>query len=566
MNTMYSHINFLWTQLLVEELIRNGINQFFISPGSRSTPLTLAAAHNTKVQCTVHFDERGAGFAALGYGQATGKPAVLVCTSGTAAANYFPSVIEASMSRIPMIVLTADRPPELRDTGANQTIDQVKLYGVYVRWFQDIACPSLAIQPEYLLTTIDQAAYQAQDNNPGPVHLNCMFREPLAPDNNDTDFSDYLSVISNWINSNKPYTKYQKPILTPELSKVKLLSEKIISNKRGIIVCGKVESDSARESILKFAELIGYPVLADITSGMKSDKSLNVINHETYLDYDKSADELKTNMVIHFGGMMTSKKLNEWLTEIRSDNYIHIDNHPFRNDPMHIVTERFHCGMESFISSLLPLMQKLQPDRQWLNGIVEKYKNYEKKISEKIDNESLLKESLVSRLVSLHINKNSALFLGNSLAIRMMDKFLDRMGPHVPIGFNRGASGIDGCVATAVGWSMGLNKSVTLLIGDLSFLHDLNSLALLKDIENPVTIVVLNNNGGGIFKYLPIAKQKDVFEKYWLTPHNLTFEKTSEQFDIDYYKPSTPDEFISSYEKAQKSGKLSLIEVIINSN
>ena len=565
MNTMYSHINFLWTQLLVEELIRNGINQFFISPGSRSTPLTLAAAYNTKAQCTVHFDERGAGFAALGYGQATGKPAVLICTSGTAAANYFPAVIEASMSRIPMLIFTADRPPELRDTGANQTIDQVKLYGSYVRWFQDVACPSLDIQSEYLLTTIDQAIYQAQDNIPGPVHLNCMFREPLAPDNNEIDFSDYLFGISNWSQSNEPYTKYQNPILLPEISKIKSLSDKIMEITRGIIVCGKVESDAARESILKFAEVISYPVFADITSGLKSDKSPNVINHELLLDDDKIADEIKSNMILHFGGGMISKKLNRWLTEIRPENYIHIDRHPFRNDPLHIVTERFHCSIESFINSLLPLLQKFEPDKLWLNGIVERYNNNEEKMSGNIEKDSILSESLVSRLVSLDINKNSALFLGNSLSIRMMDKYLDKMGPKVPIGFNRGASGIDGCVATAVGWSMGLKKSVTLLIGDLSLFHDLNSLAMLKKSDYPISIVVLNNNGSGIFKYLSIAKQEDVFEKFWLTPHGMTFEKISEQFGLNYYKPSTPDGFISDYNKAQTSGRQSLIEVIIKS-
>jgi 2-succinyl-5-enolpyruvyl-6-hydroxy-3-cyclohexene-1-carboxylate synthase len=563
MNTKYSHINFLWTDLIVDELIRNGIDQFFISPGSRSTPLTLAIARDKRTHCVLHFDERGAGFAALGYARATKKPAVLVCTSGTAAANYFPSIIEASMSRIPMIVLTADRPPELRDTGANQTIDQVKLYGDYVRWFQDLPCPSLDIQPDYLLTTIDQAIYRAQDNIPGPVHLNCMFRDPLAPDNEEIDFNSYLSGISNWVNSEKPYTKYQKPVLSPGLSNIESLAEKIKNNNRGLILCGRMENDAARHSILKFAELVGYPVFADITSGLKSDKSSNIIKHELLFE-NVDRKEIKTDMVIHFGGVMTSKRLNEWIAEIRPENYIHITNHPDRNDPSHLVSQRFHCEIDTFMNGLHLNLEDPKPDKEWLNNIIDTAKTNEKIVLEKIHKENGLNESLTTRLVSQHIDEKSVLFLGNSLAIRMMDKYLDSDSPVIPIGFNRGASGIDGCIASSLGFAMGNGKPVSLLIGDLSFLHDLNSLAMIKDVKHPITIVVMNNDGGGIFKYLPIAQQKEVFEKYWLTPHGMQFKKISEQFELDYYKTVTSDEFVNNYSTAQKSGKSSIIEVVIN--
>jgi len=563
MNTKYSHINFLWTDLIVNELIRNGINRFFISPGSRSTPLTIAIARAKGAESTLHFDERGAGFAALGYGQATGKPAVLVCTSGTAAANYFPAVIEASMSRIPMIILTADRPPELRDTGANQTIDQVKMYGSYVRWFQDISCPSLDIQPEYLLTTIDQAVYQSQDNLPGPVHLNCMFREPLAPDENEIDFTDYLSGISGWLENDKPFTEYHKPILLPEQSKLEGLSNKIKSTNKSIILCGKLNDSKVCDSIIKIAEKFGYPLFADITSGLKSDKSPNLINHELLFDSGFNDDEIKPEFIIHFGGVMTSKKLNEWLDEIKLKNYVHIDNHSFRQDPLHMVTKRFHCEISSFVEGMLTYKNDLSSDKKWLMAFQDKIEVSKKKILTILDNETSLSESMVARLVSRYIDKKSSLFMGNSLAIRMMDKYMDQDSPVVPICFNRGASGIDGCVATAIGCSIGFKKPITLLIGDLSFLHDFNSLALLKESKFPVTIVVLNNDGGGIFKYLPISNQKDVFEKYWLTPHGMTFEKIAEQFGVEYLTPSIPDEFIKSYNFAQKSGKSNLIEIVI---
>ncbi len=563
MNTKYSHINFLWTDLIVNELIRNGINQFFISPGSRSTPLTIAIAHNKGAKSILHFDERGAGFAALGYGQATGKPAVLVCTSGTASANYFPAVIESSMSRIPMIILTADRPPELRDTGANQTIDQVKMYGNYVRWFKDIACPSIDIMPEYILTTIDQAVYQSKGNLPGAVHLNCMFREPLAPEEKQSDFKSYLSGLSGWAVNDEPYTKYEKPVLFPEPSELEALFNKIKNNNKGIILCGKLNSKKERDAVIKISESFCYPVFADITSGLKSDKSPNLINHDVLFDNEYDGFDLKPGLVIHFGGVMTSKKLNQWLIEIKPDSYIHIDNHPFRQDPSHMVTERFHCDIDFFCDELLHDLDGDGVDIKWFCQFQDKYELTKKKINFKFENESQLSESMITHLVSNHIDSDSSLFIGNSLAIRMMDKYMDPESPVVPIGFNRGASGIDGGIATTMGWSTGLCKPATLLIGDLSFLHDLNSLALLKESDYPVTIVVLNNNGGGIFKHLPISKQKDVFEKYWITPHGMTFEKIAVQFGVVYMNPSTLDEFTERYNFAQKSGKSNLIEVVI---
>jgi len=326
-----------------------------------------------------------------------------------------------------------------------------------------------------------------------------------------------------------------------------------------------MENDAARHSILKFAELVGYPVFADITSGMKSDKSSNVINHELLFE-GADSKEIKTDLVIHFGGVMTSKRLNEWIAETRPENYIHITNHPYRNDPSHLVTHRFHCDIDTFMNGLHLNLEDPKPDKEWLNNIIDIAKDNEKLVLEKIHNENGLNESLTARLVSQHIDDKSALFLGNSLAIRMMDKYMASDSPAVPVGFNRGASGIDGGIATSFGFSKGHGKPVSLLIGDLSFLHDLNSLAMLKDAKHPVTIVVMNNDGGGIFKYLPIAQQKDVFEKYWLTPHGMTFEKVSEQFKLDYYQPSTPDEFVKNYSAAQKSGKSSIIEVAISEN
>ena len=214
------NLNYLWTSLIVEELLRQGIEYFCIAPGSRSGPLTVAIARNPKAKSFVHFDERGLAFHALGYISAANKPAVIISTSGTAVANFFPAVVEASKKKLPLIILTADRPLELRKTGANQTIEQSEIFGEYVRFRSDLPCPDLKISPEFILTTIDQAVFRANGELRGPAHLNCMFREPLVPVASDEDFSEYLKGLKSWQKTNRVYTRYVPPqkIFSPTVS------------------------------------------------------------------------------------------------------------------------------------------------------------------------------------------------------------------------------------------------------------------------------------------------------------------------------------------------------------
>jgi len=205
------NINTLWGEFIIEELIRDGVEFFCLAPGSRSTPLTAAVALNKKAKSFVHFDERGLAFHALGYVSALRKPVALICTSATAAANFLPAIIETSKKKLPLIVLTADRPPELQKSGSDQTIDQIGIYGKYVKWEFNFPCPTTDIRPEFVLTTIDQAVYQAKTGTPGPVHLNCMYREPLAPLGRLQDFSKYVKDLMGWAKSQGPYTSYASP-------------------------------------------------------------------------------------------------------------------------------------------------------------------------------------------------------------------------------------------------------------------------------------------------------------------------------------------------------------------
>lgn len=559
------NINYLWTNLIVEELIRNGVKYFCIAPGSRSAPLSMAVANNPKAKTFVHFDERGLAFHALGYASATKKPCTLISTSGTAAANFFPAIVEASKKKIPLIVITADRPPEMRFTGANQTIDQVKIFGDYMRWFFDFPCPTTDIRPEVILTTIDQAVSKSLGELKGPVHLNCMFRDsalsPLAPISAPIEKS-YLKTLSTWLKSTNPYTQYilpQKMIPDRELNNVATRINKI---QNGIIVVGKLADAQEQEKVLALAEHLNWPLWPDVSSGLRLNSTHpNVIHYfDQVLLNEKFIKNLKIDGVIHLGGRMTSARYYQWLEKAALNDYIMALNHPLRNDPTHSVTHRVQLKPGDFCDQLKNLtkprkaggaLSKLQKANYQVDLTLEKY----------FEKDQTLSEPFVCRMISHMIPNNTGLFLASSLPIREMDMFAQPKDSNVEVNANRGASGIDGTIASAAGFNVGLNKPVTLVIGDLAFLHDLNSLAMTKDLKHPLVIVVLNNDGGGIFNLLPIAKNNPHFEKLFGTPHGLTFKGAAEMFNLNSGRSARIAEFVDSYKKALKEKRPTIIEV-----
>ncbi|MFQ6007731.1 MAG: 2-succinyl-5-enolpyruvyl-6-hydroxy-3-cyclohexene-1-carboxylic-acid synthase [Candidatus Zixiibacteriota bacterium] len=555
-------LNALWAELIVEELARNGLDYFCLAPGSRNTPLTVAVAQNKRTRSIVHYDERGVAFHALGWARATRRPSVVICTSGTAVANCLPAVVEAAMDIVPLIVLTADRPTELRNTGANQTIDQVKIYGDYVRWFCDLPCPTDEIDPEVLLTTVDQAVYRATRSPAGPVHINCMFREPLTPVGHEEDFTYYKLPIDDWYNESNPYTEYQSSEMVIEDEIIEEIADICNTDDEGILVVGRLRSPNETEAVKKILTRLNWPVFADIGSGMRLGFSAqNAIPYfDLVLISEKFVDEHKTFSVMQIGGRPTSKRLQEYLAQSSPGNYILIDNHPYRCDPIHRVTLRLETNVESFCSKLFTHLNKAKSSK-WLEEVTSRSETIARVLQEMIDSDSRLTEPAVARLISQHINHDAGLFLASSMPIRDMDMYADPHGPDVTVGCNRGASGIDGTIAAATGFTQGLNKPVTLLIGDLAFLHDMNSLALIKSLKQPLIIVVINNDGGGVFSFLPIAQQKKIFEPYFGTPHGLHFDKVAEMFGLEYYCPSSKESFISSYESLQKKKRSAIIEV-----
>ena len=257
--------NLLWATLIVEELARSGVDFFCVAPGSRSTPLIAALAANERARNLVHFDERGTAYAALGYARATGRPAAWITTSGTAVANGLPAAIEAAIDGVPMILLTADRPPELRQTGANQTIDQPDIFGDYVRWRFDLPAPEAAVDPAMVLTTVDQTVYRARRAPSGPVHLNLMFREPFLPEDGD----EPLAAPVRWRESDEPYTRYAATGPAVDLDEVERLREELRPVKKGLVVAGRLPSRKQGEAALRLAESLDWPLLPDVGSQVR---------------------------------------------------------------------------------------------------------------------------------------------------------------------------------------------------------------------------------------------------------------------------------------------------------
>jgi len=559
--TKAPNINYLWAELMIEELIRNGIDTFCISPGSRSSALTMAVANHPKAKSLIHFDERGSAYRALGVTSATRKPCAVITTSGTAAANVFPAVIEASKKKVPLIILTADRPPELRFTGAHQTIDQNKIYGDYVRWFFDLPCPTQDIAPEFVLTTIDQAISQAQGNPGGPVHINCMFREPLAGDNLKTS-PTYRNAIHNWEIGKSPFTKYIPSTNNLGKQKTKDIADQIINIMSGIIVVGKLTNTREQQSVLTLSEKLNWPVFADISSGIRlGNNHKNIIHYfDQLLLSGKFQKQFQPDGILHLGGRITSKRWYEYIKSIAPSKYIMVLNHPLRNDPLHNVTTRIQCSIGIFCNTLTKQItqrknNKLLLQFQKLNA------SAHQSIEGFFDGKDTLSEPQTARLVTNYIPPNDALFVSSSMPIREIDSYGTPDQNSVIFGSNRGASGIDGTIATASGFAAALDKRTTLLIGDLAFLYDLNSLSMLRDLKNPMVIVVQNNNGGGIFSFLPLNEKNKYFEKYFGTPHHLTFHGAADCFDLNYARVDSPEKFTQTYSVALKSQTSTIIEV-----
>jgi len=632
----FRNTNTLWSSILAETLQRLGLTTAVISPGSRSAPLTIAFAQNHKIETIPVLDERSASFFALGIAQKTHLPVALICTSGTAAANFYPAIIEARESRIPLLIFTADRPPELRDCHAGQAIDQVKIYGNYPNWQAELAIPSAEIgMLGYLRQTIVYAWERSQFPTPGPVHLNIPFRDPLIPISDvavealETQFNpeDFFAGLEP-IFAGETSTPPSPPLLrggagSPIEPSPPLLrggEESTIQQwqkcSRGIIIAGVAQPQFPEKycsAIAKISKLLNWPVLAEGLSPVRNYAQLNphlISTYDLILRNHEIADKLTPEIAIQIGDLPTSKELRNWLDKTQPRRYIiNPSHHNF--DPLHGKTTHLRTSVEHLATAISPQFPPLNKGESTLippllkgestqvppllkgestqvppllkgglggdlatattnntspqfppliksestqvppllkgglggdrtsesNKYLQLWRNTETQIRQTIDQKisaiQNIIEPKVSWLLSQILPPGTPIFISNSMPVRDVEFFWKPNHLEIKPFFNRGANGIDGTLSTAMGIAH-RNQSSIMLTGDLALLHDTNGFLIKHKFVGHLTIILINNNGGGIFEMLPVAKFDPPFEEFFATPQQINFAQLCATYGVEH--------------------------------
>lgn len=545
------NINALWGALLVEEMVRQGVRQLVLAPGSRSTPIVVAAARNARLECHLCTDERAAAFFALGLARGNGDPAAIVTTSGTAAANLLPAVIEASVDDVPLIAITADRPFELRDCGAPQTIEQPALFSGYTRWHLDLPAPDDRIPARVVLTATAQAVARARSER-GPVHLNCAFREPLAPEPAAWDRS-CLEGTEEWCAGTDPFVRWAAEPRVPDATELDAHADRLRAAGSGVILAAARCTTDAAATL---AEQLGWPLWADVRSGLRIARPGSP--QLAHLDRVLAAGLAEPEVAVLLGGRPNSKHLLRFLDGYRG-SVVQVDRSSRRLDPNHRPGTRVIADVDAWCAEMA---QRLPTDGSGsaFADLAPADERVRHAIEESLRAEEL-SEPFVAHWLSRNLTANSGLFVSSSMPIRDVQHFGATDGPPATVAANRGANGIDGVVASAAGFAAGLRRPVTLLIGDLALQHDLGSLALLAKAKQTVAVVVLNNGGGSIFSMLPIAQHEDVFTPYFDTPHSFSFAGVASDFGLAYHAIESRNDLSREYRLAMARGGATLLEV-----
>lgn len=528
-------LNELWCSLIIKELVHHGVRTFCIAPGSRSTPLTIAAASHPLAETQVHYDERGLGFYALGLAKGIGQPAALIVTSGTAVGNLLPAIMEAHHDHVPLIVLTADRPPELHDCGANQTTHQRGIYQNFVRFQGEIPCPDSKISQNFIGRFIAQGISKALSEPRGPVHFNCLFRKPLHEMENSTSFSSHQSRRTDII--------FSTPILDEK--KITEIADELSEYDKGVILVSGTASLSDIEDLYTLSRHLQWPIFPDILSTARSHgNGYGVIPYYDLIIKSIGAHEdYAPDAVLQLGDRFVSSKLSDWISSKKPKAHYHIAPHPIAKDETLSVTHRVISDLDHFIKHFSSHTSTRSPSK-WFEIWNDLNQFTGKGVDAYFKKYSHLSESYLFHTLADFLPPNHSLFLANSMPIRNGEAFFTPKSSHSLIYGNRGLSGIDGNIATLAGIAKGSGKPLVGIIGDLTCLHDLNSLPLIKNL--PIKLIVINNNGGDIFTFLPIHERQDLFTSYFTTPHDITLEKGASLFDIPYVNPQNLEELKES--------------------
>ncbi len=552
------NINMIWASLIIDELIKNSICKFFVSPGNRNAPLISALAYNNRAVKITSIDERAAGYMALGHAKATGTPGVLVCTSGTALSNYYPSVIEAFRDCLPMIIISADRPPELTGSDANQTIDQINIFGKFCLDNLNLPCPT----EEYPLRALLSKISHLVNIKEGPVHINCRFRDPLIPEINSgkTISKAYIEEAKSIFDNDSPLLNYSRTKRTPEsLSEINRLLNK---TERGILIIGRLHPFEDKKTLLDFSEKLKWPLFCDIGSSLKfstgTDSVIPFLDHPEII---RIINDYSPHTILHLGYGLVSKHFYENILKKNKTAYIQVNPGEKLQDPAHRLNYKVTAQVSEFIKKV-EIAHERPLDHAKRDQLLDSINLVNLKLKETAVYNSLT-FPLIADIITSLIPDGSALFLGNSLTVREFDRITLKDKKDITVVANRGVSGIEGSIATSIGYADSSGKRTTSVLGDVAFLHDMNSLIYFNNTESPLILIIINNGGGRIFERLPVKSFPKILDPLMLTPHNYSFKLLAEQFGIPYYFVSKPDELNKNYEIALQKNDNALIEVIL---
>lgn len=566
-------VTHLVVSAFADELSRAGVQHVCVCPGSRSTPLAMILAAHPSIKVWMHLDERSASFFALGMAKQSREPVAVLCTSGTAAANFLPAVVEAWYAHVPLIVLTADRPPELRDVGAPQTIDQIRLYGRHVKWFVDLPVPEF--HPDalrYVRSVAVRAATSVIADPPGPVHVNLPFREPLVPMPPSADDAGFREVLADGrpTPTGRPYVWVQESRGAVDADIVDGLADDLLPVERGLIVCGPQGDPSLADAVARLSSALGYPILADPLSQVRSgehDRGNIIDRYDAFLRDEPLVTALAPDVVLRFGAMPTSKPLTLYLQRYDRCRQILVGNAGW-NDPSLRATDLIRADGALFCGALVDAIGRRSecardPKRcgSWLSAWLKANVVTDRAIQECLEAiDETFEGRVFSELAEL-VPDGATLFAGNSMPVRDLDTFFPSLPRRIRFQANRGANGIDGVVSSALGAAAVADSPLTLVIGDISFYHDLNGLLAAKTHGLSVTVILLNNDGGGIFSFLPQSAEPEYFEQLFGTPHGLDFAPVVGMYGGTFQQVSSWHDFRSAVHAAQAINGLSVIEL-----
>jgi 2-succinyl-5-enolpyruvyl-6-hydroxy-3-cyclohexene-1-carboxylate synthase len=562
-----------WARLLVVSLSDAGLRDLVVSPGSRSTPLVAAAVASKRLRMHSVVDERSAGFFALGRAKATGMPSAVLCTSGSAAANYLPAVVEAATARVPLLVLTADRPFELHDCGASQTMDQTRLYGVYARSFVDLGMPE--VERAALLALRRRAAQCIAETlgpDAGPVHVNVRARKPLEPVLGRSDGARSLSATVDEV-LRMPLPSRERGRMHPARDAIERVASAVRRAERGIIVCGPSEIDAFElaGAVGSVARASGFPVYAETTSQLRFARAgvpdaLTLDGLDLLLRVPSFRAAFAPDLVLQLGEAPTSGAWERFVSE-----------HP--NLERHVIARAGWPDPASLsrslviadpLASLEALAAALSPGEaavgHWALELARANRAAWSAVGDLLSTDESLSEGAALRAIAEALPTGALLGLGNSLPVRHADVFCRaRSGADVAVWSQRGVSGIDGVVSGAAGAADASTRPTVLVVGDVSAIHDMGGFSVAKAVETPFVVVVLNNGGGRIFEQLPLAAAglSAAAESFWTTPHAVRFESLAAVFDVPYERATTESALREALRNGLSRSGCTLVEAVV---